>query len=138
LALAIFFLAGFVMAADQPNEAEQAFTKAFRANDVDAIVALYAPDAVLYPPDAMEARGTEAIRASYGGMMSNFSVQEFNITEAHSETHGDVSIGWGKWTLTLAPKAGGEPMHMEGRFTDVSKKIHGHWLYVADHASLPL
>ena len=43
---------------------DDAWTKAANAGDVDALVALYAPDAVLYTPEAMEARGTAAIRTA--------------------------------------------------------------------------
>ena len=42
--------------------ANEAWLKAFKANDLESVVALYAPDAVLYPPDAMEAIGT-AVRS---------------------------------------------------------------------------
>ena len=120
------------------NPAGEAFVKAFKANDLDAVVALYAPDAVLFPPDSMAANGKDAIRQSYAGLMNNFTIQDITITDAHHDTKGDLSFGWGMFSLTFVPKAGGEPMHMEGRFTDVSKRVNGKWLYILDHASVPL
>ena len=114
------------------------FVKRFEGNDLEGVVALYAPDAVLYPPDATEAIGTEAIRKSWGGLMYAFTVQKLTITDAASQIQGDTAFGWGKFAMTLTPKGGGDTVRMEGRFTDVSKQINGRWLYIFDHASMPL
>ena len=139
LAAAGLLLTGALFAAE-PGLAsvDQAWLTAVQANDVDAIAALYAPDALMYPPDTMEAKGRDAIREDYKGLLSTMTVREAKIIPSHYETHGDTSFGWGRWTLTLVPKAGGAPVEMEGRYTAVAKKIGGKWLYVADHASAPL
>lgn len=136
----IFVLsASSVFAAEEGlNPAGQAFVKAFKANDLEAVVALYAPDAVLFPPDDMIADGKDAIRKSYENLMNNFTIQDIVTTDTHHETQGKTSYGWGRFSLTLVPKGGGEAEHMEGRFTDVSKLMNGRWLYVVDHASVPL
>jgi uncharacterized protein (TIGR02246 family) len=115
---------------------DDAWVKAANAGDVEAIVALYAPDAVLYAPDAMEARGTAAIRSQYQAMFAANTVSNASITCTY-ETIGDLSVGWGTATLTMTPKAGGAPQTMTVRVTTGVKKINGKWLYVADHASVP-
>jgi uncharacterized protein (TIGR02246 family) len=116
---------------------DDGWVKAVTAGDVEAVVALYAPDAVLYAPDSMEARGTAAIRALYTEMLTANTVSNpsFNTTY---QTAGDLSTGWGTVTLTFTPKAGGAPQTMTVRVTAVTRKINGKWLYVADHASIPL
>jgi len=114
------------------------FVKRFEGNDLEGVVALYAPDAVLYPPDATEAIGTDSILKAWGGLMNAFTVQKLKITDAAHEIHGDTAVGWGKFTMILIPKGGGDTVRMEGRFTDVSKRINGKWVYVFDHASIPL
>jgi uncharacterized protein (TIGR02246 family) len=130
---------GLLVAADNGmNPAGEAFVKAFNANDLEAVVALYAPDAILYPPDSMVAKGKDAIRESYGGLMDHYTIKEIVISDAQHETIGDTSIGWGSFSLTMVPKTGGDVIQMSGRFTDVSKNINGKWLYVVDHASAPL
>jgi uncharacterized protein (TIGR02246 family) len=58
---------------------DDAWVKAANAGDVEALVALYAPDAVLYTPDAMEARGTAAIRSQYQAMFSANTVSNASI-----------------------------------------------------------
>jgi ketosteroid isomerase-like protein len=113
---------------------DEAFTKAFLANDLSAIVALYAPDAKLYPPDSTVETGA-GIRENFAGLLANLTVKEFKMHDATYETSGTLSVGSGLFTLTAVPKKGGDPVVMEGRFTSVAKKIGGKWLYVSDHAS---
>jgi len=108
-----------------------------KAGNVDAVVALYAPDAVLYPPDALEARGTAAIRASYTEMLGAMTINEATI-DSQYQTSGDFSVGFGKATLTMTPKGGGSPQIVSVRVTAVARKIGGKWLYVVDHASAPM
>jgi uncharacterized protein (TIGR02246 family) len=111
--------------------------KAATAGDVEGVVALYAPDAVLFAPDSMEARGTAAIRAAYQQMFKENTVANASINATY-DTSGDLSSGWGTATLTMTPKAGGSPQTMTVRVTAVARKINGKWLYVVDHASVPM
>lgn len=114
---------------------DASWEKAMKANDLDAIVALYAPDGVLWMPSSPEARGAAAIRASFQGMLSAYTVQDAVLSDAQYRTAGNVSVGWGHYTLTLAPKAGGAAVTARGRFTGVAERRAGKWLYVSDHAS---
>jgi uncharacterized protein (TIGR02246 family) len=132
-----FLLAAAASATDGLNSTGAAFVKAFEANDLEAVVALYAPDAHLYPPDSVEAAGKDKIREVYGMMMKNFTIQQMKMIDAHYQTIGDLSFAWGRFLLVMVSKPGGEQVKMEGRFTDVSKKIGGKWLYMIDHASVP-
>jgi len=139
LALGIVLAAASATAADPGiSDLDKAWTKAMLANDVAAVGALYAPDAVMYPPDAMESKGREAIQKGYADLLGGLRVLETKLTPAGNETHGDTQIGWGRWALKMAPKTGGDPVLMEGRYMAVARKIGGKWLYVADHASSPL
>jgi uncharacterized protein (TIGR02246 family) len=135
----VLLSAGSAIAAQEGLAAvDQAWTKAMLAQDAAAVAALYAPDAVMYPPDAMEVKGRDAIRKEYEQLLSTYRVQDATLTPGGYETHGDTSAGWGRFRLTLVPKAGGEPVTMEGRYTAVGKKTGGKWHYIADHASAPL
>lgn len=115
---------------------DDAWVAAAKAGDVNALVALYAPDAVLYMPDAMEARGTAAIRKAYEDMFGAMKVTEATISSEY-QSAGDLSVGYGTATLTMVPKAGGAPQTMTVRVTAAARQINGKWLYVADHASVP-
>ena len=114
---------------------ELAWTKAVLAGDLEAVVALYGPDAVLWTIEEKEARGIEAIRASYAALLSANVIQSVVFSHTGHRTSGSWSAGWGNFSLTLAPKAGGAPITMTGRFTEVVEKKNGRWRYVVDHAS---
>jgi uncharacterized protein (TIGR02246 family) len=123
--------------ADGVKGVDEAWIRAVKAGDVEGLVALYAPDAVLYAPDATEARGTAAIRSYYTGMIGAVTVTQA-VIDSQYQTTGDLSVGFGTATLTVTPKAGGSPEMMTVRVTAAARKIGGKWLYVADHASVPL
>ena len=114
---------------------DAAWMKAMKANDLEAVMACYASDAVAWLPESPQASGASAIRASYQGLFAAFTVQDVAMTEGHYKSSGNLSTAWGRYTLTLAPKAGGAPVVMSGRFTEVSERRGGRWVYVADHAS---
>jgi uncharacterized protein (TIGR02246 family) len=118
--------------------ADEALAKAFKANDVDALVALYAPDAVLYPPGAMAQRGRDAIRKGFTDFLAQFRITDFVSSETRYETSGDLSTGWGLFTISAEPRSGGSPVRWEGRFSSVARRVSGKWLLVSDHASLPM
>ena len=124
------------MTVNMPRKSDQAWVKAMKANDIEAITALYAPDAVAYFPDG-DFKGKAAIRKSWADFLGMFTVKDAT-SEGTYETAGDTSLGQGYWTITVAPKSGGDAMVMKGRATVVVKKVGGKWLYVVDHASVPL
>jgi uncharacterized protein (TIGR02246 family) len=117
---------------------DEAVAKAFRANDVEALVAAYAADAVLFPPGAMEQRGRDAIRRGFTDFLSHYRITDFTTSGARYETSGNLSTGWGLFTISAVPRAGGAPVRWEGRFTSVARRTGGKWLLVSDHASMPM
>ena len=114
---------------------DEAWVKAMKANDLEAVLACYAPDAVAWLPDSPEAKGEKAIRATYQGLLTANTVQDVTVTETNYKTTGNLSVGWGRFVLSLAPKSGGSPIAMKGRFIDVAELRDGRWFYIADHAS---
>jgi len=134
LSILAFALSGF--AADMGVKSlDAAWMKAMKANDLEAVLACYAADAVAWMPGSPEARGEKAIRAAYQGLFSANTVQDVGLTDAHYRTSGSLSAGWGHFSLTLAPKSGGAPIIMKGRFTEAAERRRGRWVYIADHAS---
>ena len=114
---------------------DEAWRKAITANDLNAIIGLYAEDAVMWLPDAPEAKGREAIRKSYAGLLAANTVTGATFANTHYQTCGNLSVGWGNFTLTLSPKAGGNPVTLSGRFSVIAREEDGTWVYVVDHAS---
>lgn len=121
---------------DGAAQVDAAWIKAMKANDLEAIVACYAKDAVLWMPDAPEARGEAAIRAAYKGLLSTHTVKDASMSDTRYKTVGETSSGWGRFSITLVPKSGGAAVVMNGRFSEVAERRGGRWVYVVDHASL--
>ena len=137
LALLCSFIS-FVTAAAAPAGAQavdEAWRKAITANDLDGIMAVYSENAVMWLPDAPEAKGREAIRKSYAALLAANTVTAVTLASTHYETSGDLSVGWGDFTLTLSPKSGGNPVTLSGRFSVIARNEAGTWVYVVDHAS---
>lgn len=142
VALALAMLAGSAHAAAPAavpgaKQADDALARAFKANDVEAIVAAYADDAVLYPPGEMAQRGKAAIRKGFEAFLGAFRITDFAVSDVQYYGAGDVSASSGLFSLSATPKAGGPPVRWDGRFTLVAKRVAGKWLVVSDHASLP-
>ena len=114
---------------------DSSWIKAMKANDLEAVLKTYASDAVVWLPQVKEARGEKAIRSVYEGLLSANTVTEVTLSETGYRTMGKVSVGWGRFSLTLAPKSGGSPVVMTGRYTDIAEQRGGRWVYVVDHAS---
>ena len=139
LSLALLFSSmSFAATTAAPNGAQavdEGWRKAITANDLNAIIALYAEDAVMWLPDTPEAKGREDIRKSYAGLLAANTVTGATLSNTHYQTSGNLSVGWGNFTLTLSPKGGGNPVTLSGRFSVIARKAGGKWVYVVDHAS---
>lgn len=138
IAVLALTIVGITEANDSPEALQDAFMTAIRAHDADAIAACYADDAVNFTLDSMMGIGPDSARQSWGGFFESFEVQLAELDETHLEVHSDTAIAWGLFLIVAVPRAGGEPVEFRGRYMDVARNIDGRWLYVADHASLPL
>ena len=114
---------------------DSSWIKAMKANDLEAVLKTYAADAVAWLPEVKEARGEKEIRSAFEGLLSANTVKEVVLSETGYRTIGKVSVGWGRFSLTLEPKSGGNPVVMTGRYTDIAERRGGRWVYVVDHAS---
>lgn len=127
-----------VLANDSPQALQDAFLKALRANDVEGMAACYTEDATNFPTDSLIGVGPESVRASWGGFLDAYRVIDARLSQQHLEQSGDLAVAWGLFTIVAGPIGGGEPAEMQGRYMDVARNIDGRWLYIADHASIPL
>jgi uncharacterized protein (TIGR02246 family) len=139
----IFSAASFVLLAapllaQGSKTVDAAWQRAFSAGDAAALAALYAPDAVMYLPDEMMAKGRDAIRAGYEKFFAANTVSDVRLDYDYSATSGGLSVASGRFSFTAHPKSGGAAQSMTGRFTSVTARKGGKWMYVSDHASVPM
>jgi ketosteroid isomerase-like protein len=121
---------------DYADSVGAAWAKAAKAGDLDAIVGLYADDAVAWFPDETEHRGAAAIRASYKTMFDTYDVVDAVLSDSHHVGDARHRTNWGYFTLSLKQKADGKIVTLKGRYTDYQEKRNGRWVYLNDHASL--
>jgi uncharacterized protein (TIGR02246 family) len=112
-----------------PEHLHALFQSAFNQHDIDAIVALYEPTAVLIHAGTL-ARGTAAIRAAYRAVLPQrprIELQTISVMRT-----GDLALLRGKW-IWRGVSSDGQPVHSEGRNVEtVRLQADGRWLIVID------
>lgn len=109
----------------------QEWYKAYKANDADAIVALYAEDAVVSPPGAPPARGHAAIRELMVKDMADAAAAGITLNDAHTSDFGvSGDIGWEWGTFTVTDKSGATVD--KGKFVSVFARKNGKWVIERD------
>ena len=109
-----------------------AFAEAVNSGDLERMLALYEPEAVLAPRPGEQAHSLGEIRAalhellSLGGEMESRNVWCIQV--------GELALLRGEWRLRgTAPD--GSPLELASRTAEVVRRQpDGSWLYVIDHA----
>ena len=135
LAIAIACCATPVFGADNSDAVGDAWVKAVTAADLDAVMKLYADDAVGWFPQEPEHKGAAAIRASYKDLFDHYKINSAALTNRHTEGDGKHQSHWGNFSLNVTQKSDGKSETWTGRYTDVTELRTGHWGYLADPAS---
>lgn len=118
------------MAARRPEEVDQLFARAFSAGDLEALVALYEPAAVLVPQAGQAAAGREAIRGALQGLLTLCGELRHEVKSV-VET-GDLALVRSDWSL-VGTAPGGCPLSLSSRASEVVRRQpDGTWLYVID------
>lgn len=118
------------MAARIPEEIDQLFAQAFSAGDLDALVALYEPDAALVSQPGQVVKGREAIREALQGFLSLCG--EFRLEVKSVVGTGDLALVRSDWSLSGAAP-GGCMVDLSGKAAEVVRRQpDGTWLYIID------
>ncbi len=119
------------MAARRPEEVDQLFVQAFSAGDLEALVALYEPEATLVPQSGQSATGREAIRGALQGLLNlcgEFRVEVKSVVET-----ADLALVRSDWSL-IGTAPGGCLVNLTGRASEVVRRQpDGTWLYIIDN-----
>ena len=98
----------------------------YNDQDLEGLVALYAPDAALVELDGSTATGHEAIRAAYAGFLELKG--RMTVRSRYAIESGDLAILSNEWTLTVGDQS------MSAVTAEVARRQpDGSWLYVVDH-----
>ena len=117
-------------AAEAPTQAEDVaaikkliddYLAAANAGDVSAVAAFYTDDAIRMPPNAPAKIGKEAIQSDVQTQLDQFTIK-LGLEVVEVEVAGDWAFGRGSHTITLTPKAGGEPTEDSGKWIEILKR----------------
>jgi ketosteroid isomerase-like protein len=116
----------------RPEDMNAAFGAAVTAGDVEGLLALYEPEALLAPQPGRRARGLVEIRAALEELLALGGVMESR--NLYCMQVGELALLEGEWRLTgTAPD--GSPLELRSRTAEVVRRQpDGSWRYVIDHA----
>jgi uncharacterized protein (TIGR02246 family) len=106
------------------NHVRTTHIAALNDGDVNAWVAAFANDGVQMPPNAPANLGRESIRAWSQAFLAPFRV-EFTLAVDEVQVAGDWAFERGTYTITLTPKASGEPMQDSGKYLTIYQRQPG-------------
>ena len=130
-------------AADEATlkKADDDWSKAAAAKDVDKTVSYYSDDATVMPPNAAVTTSKEAIRKIWKDYLTSPGFSGgWKGTKVEVARSGEIGYVSGTWEFTVND-AHGKPATDRGKFTEVWKKqADGSWKCVADiwNSDLPL
>jgi len=115
----------------KPEDAHRLFVEAFNAGDLEAVVALYEPDAITFNKDSQPVQGTAKIRDAIAG----FLAMKPHITLATRDVlrSGQLAMLRSSWEMTFTGPDG-QAAHIAHRSAEVVRlQKDGRWLYVIDN-----
>jgi len=112
------------------HDATNAWVTAYNAGDADKIVALYADDAIMMPPDGLSLKGHEAMKQYLTGDIA--AAKAAGVSFALDADTGGVSgdLGWHSGTFHVSGANGASLS--TGKYVEVWHKADGKWLMLRD------
>jgi ketosteroid isomerase-like protein len=111
--------AGSVASASEAREAVRRqsarLTAMYPSENLDSIMSIFAEDAIVYFPDAPEARGKAAVRERYANAFAAVAIESLETQIDTIEAFGDVAYEWGTYRERYA-ETGKPPVREEGRY----------------------
>ena len=118
------------MPAHDPQDVDRLFAAALNAGDLDALVALYEPQAALTPEPGKTVPGHAAIREALSGFVAGKPRIEI-VPRVIAQT-GDLALVSARWKLSMTGPDG-NPAEIAGQSVEVLRKqAAGHWLFALD------
>jgi uncharacterized protein (TIGR02246 family) len=122
------------MPAYSPEEIHSLFQHAFNLGDVEALIALYEPNAV-YVTNGRNAIGRESIREAFQSLLPTRGLMTLE-TRAVIESQQGLAVLHGDWTIE--PLTDGAELATRGLSTEVVRRQQdGTWLFVIDIPYMP-
>lgn len=113
-----------------PERLHADFQDAFNRHDLEAVLLLYEPDAVLVRPDGV-AEGALAIREAYRAVFAFHPRLTLETVRVHRS--GDLAVLYGRWSW-VGVRPDGDGVQNRGSSVEVVRRqADGRWLFVIDN-----
>jgi ketosteroid isomerase-like protein len=108
-----------------------AWDEAYNAENLDAVMALYADGAVSMPPGFPALVGKPALRFDYEFLFEHYDFHH-QTTVVQLEIEGSLSVERGEYVMTVTPADGGPAFVETGKHLVVRRQIRGAWLVIEE------
>jgi uncharacterized protein (TIGR02246 family) len=115
----------------QPKDMNSAFAEAFNSGDIENLMALYEPRAVLVPRPGQVVEGEQAIRAALQELLALKGYMQSE--NQYALVQGDIALLRAKVHLTGTAPDGGRLEINNHTAEVVRRQPDGSWLYIIDH-----
>lgn len=119
------------MGVNAPQDLHKAFEDAFNSGNVDAVIALYEPDASLVPQPGTVTKGRQSVRQAlqqFLALKGTMRIETIYVME-----QGGVVLTRGQWHLK-SKDGQGNPIELSGKSIEVARRQpNGEWLLAIDH-----
>ncbi len=120
---------------------ENRFVAAFKAKDVNAIMACYMSDPAMIVFDVSPPRqytGSEAYKKDWQDLFAAFpGPLDGTLSDLDIATGGDIAYGHSIQHASFTDKDG-KKFELTVRVTDGYKRVNGQWLIAHEHVSIPV
>jgi len=106
------------------------WTRYANANQLDSILTLYAPNAVLLPPDMPAATNRDSMKARFAAIIVPGGI--VTLTTASVTASGPLAIERGNWTYVVPAQGKTPAMKLAGKSLVRWQKVNGQWLLAQD------
>jgi len=131
VAVAVLLAVQVAPAAERPTPESLTtpYIEAFNAQDAARLARLFAPDALLMPPDAPSARGRAAIEAAFRSRFQHVKGR-LHVVPLGLDVHGDRATLIARYEIR--PEGDGDAASgaspREGRCVVIYRRLDGEWL----------
>ena len=120
------------MGANNPEDIHKLFTAAFNAGNLEALMALYEPDAQVVPQPGHITSGHEAIRQALRLYLAMKGTMQ--VTTRYVIRGATIALLGGQWNLTASAPDGRSIEMMRGKSVEIARRQPtGEWLLTIDH-----
>jgi uncharacterized protein (TIGR02246 family) len=111
---------------EQPSAVDQVrerHMRAVNAGDAEGAAGLFAADGVMLPPGQPPLDTGAAIRGWFTYVFANFHLRGFTIQPSAVDRNDDLSVEYGTWKGTFAPKDGSQARPAGGTYITVYRHL---------------